>query len=94
MKAREHAVRQAGVVIDEVSGKARRATEEEAWQLDSGVWHADPGFPEVPVELLRRERWVTALAGRWAFEEGILHLEARAQLWASAARWSAPCVSV
>ncbi|CAK0810350.1 unnamed protein product, partial [Prorocentrum cordatum] len=35
----------------------------------------DPAFEEVPAELLHAGRWRTVLADRWAFEEGILHLE-------------------
>eukprot|EP00959_Pyramimonas_sp_CCMP1952_P410080 8594772-Pyramimonas_sp.AAC.1 len=41
-------------------------------------WSQDPAFEEVPAELLHAGRWRTVLADRWAFGEGIPHLEGRA----------------
>ena len=43
-----------------------------------GEWAIDSGFPEVPAEWLRAERWQSRVARPWRISEGILHLEARA----------------
>ncbi|MCH1571346.1 MAG: hypothetical protein L7S64_08375, partial [Longimicrobiales bacterium] len=43
-----------------------------------GEWEVRDGFPEIPAEWLRTERWQTRLAKPWHFSDGILHLEARA----------------
>ncbi|CAK0879749.1 unnamed protein product [Prorocentrum cordatum] len=47
-------------------------------EVEVARWSVDPDFEEVPAELLRRDRWRTVLADRWAFDEGIVHLEGRA----------------
>ncbi|CAK0860231.1 unnamed protein product, partial [Prorocentrum cordatum] len=49
-----------------------------------------PAFEEVPAELLRAGRWGAVLADRWAFEEGVLHLEGRALVKAARSAWPAP----
>ena len=42
-----------------------------------GDWEVAADFPEVPWQLLRGSAWKTARKGVWAFDEGILLLEAR-----------------
>ena len=48
------------------------------------AWGVHRDFPEVPMELLREERWTTLSAFPWKFREAIHVLEGRAAV--SAAR--------
>ena len=75
--ARSHAFAAAGIEEQE-NGLVRAKAE----PTDAEVlrWERDKSFPELPAHLLHGSRWSTVMADEWRYEEGIIHLEARAVL--------------
>ncbi|CAK0793120.1 unnamed protein product, partial [Prorocentrum cordatum] len=67
-----------GEVVRDAEGVPRRLDSELLDILNSERWKCDPGFPELPHELLRDSHWKTVMADRWVFADDILRLEARA----------------
>ncbi|CAK0795079.1 unnamed protein product, partial [Prorocentrum cordatum] len=75
--ARSHAFAAAGLEEREDGLLQARAkpTKDEALR-----WERDRSFPELPAHLLHGSRWSTVMADKWRYEEGIIHLDARAAL--------------
>ena len=75
--ARVHALEAAGIAhVDEKWTPT--ALLQELQVSVFGEWEVQDGFPDNSGEWLRSESWTTRVARPWKFNDGILHLEARA----------------
>ena len=84
-QARQHALAAAGYMLNDegklivgADGKHVRVPRVDMMNIESLRWSADPGFPEVPAEVLARYRWQTLVGQRWLRSDNIQILEARA----------------
>ena len=76
--ARDSALTAAGFIKDEATQEWRAGWATSDEYLTRSGWALNREFKEVPGRLLRADDWTPRLWGKWAYDAGILELEARA----------------